>query len=412
MKQLFYTSGPGRFLNLTFVMAELISKKVSYFSVISFFKRMGILLEAFFKKQDQTLIESDCFQTIIDAMQGSVVVINGGGEILSVNLSSLKLWGYKSQQLIGKKVYSLLETEASGSELSFFLASDKKKNVQLVAVNAAGNLFQVEIEKQSLSLHNESYILLNITDISERVKMEADLASKSEEIEMLLYKSSHNLRGPLTSIMGLVSVMKTLNLNEEEMAKYLDYIELSAEKLDNELKMMTLFNKISSDPLKYDFCCVQDVCREVIEEMADVIEDNPICFQIEPEEKVYAYTDSGLLRFSLYHLIDNAIKFRKNHENVLIKIELSKDKDALTFSISDNGQGIPDAVKPRIFEMFYRGNPASDGSGLGLYLVQKGIGRLNGNIEVESKAGEGSRFIVSIPVNTDKKNTSSDTMKV
>lgn len=362
-----------------------------------------MLLDELSKRQDKTLIESECFQTIIDAMQGSVVVINEKGEILSVNISSLKMWGYNPQQLVGKKVEYLMEKEAADTDLSFFHAGDTKKNTQAVAVNAAGDYFEIEIKKQNLSLNNESYILLNITDISEKIKMEADLASRNEEIEMLLYKSSHNLRGPLTSIMGLVSVMKTLNLSEEEMTKYLNYIEISAEKLDNELKMMTLFNKIASDPLKYDVCCVQDVCREVIEEMAEMIEDNPICFQIEPEEKVYAYTDSGLLRFTLHHLIDNAIKFRKTHENVLIKVELNKDKEKLTFSISDNGQGIPETVQPRIFEMFYRGNPISDGSGLGLYLVQKGIRRLNGKIEVESKTGKGSRFTVSIPVSSQEK---------
>jgi len=98
------------------------------------------------------------------------------------------------------------------------------------------------------------------------------------------------------------------------------------------------------------------------------------------------------------NLLTNAFKFINPYkETPIIVIRVKPDPNQVTFEVEDNGMGIPEAHLSKIFQMFYRTTDKKPGSGIGLYIVMDCIRKLNGNVKVESKVGEGSRFICAIP---------------
>jgi signal transduction histidine kinase len=109
-------------------------------------------------------------------------------------------------------------------------------------------------------------------------------------------------------------------------------------------------------------------------------------------------TDRGRLKVVLKNLISNAINYSDpNKTESYIRISIEQENGFYSIQIADNGIGIPEDQLEHIFEMFYRANESSQGSGLGLYIVKETIEKLKGKVEVESSKGEGSTFKIKIP---------------
>jgi signal transduction histidine kinase len=101
------------------------------------------------------------------------------------------------------------------------------------------------------------------------------------------------------------------------------------------------------------------------------------------------------MKIILNNLMGNAVKYHNiNQENPYIKVTFTRKKDTVEIGIEDNGQGIPEESLPRIFDMFYRASPITEGTGLGLYIVREALTKINGSIEVKSRYGKGSVFTI------------------
>jgi signal transduction histidine kinase len=111
-------------------------------------------------------------------------------------------------------------------------------------------------------------------------------------------------------------------------------------------------------------------------------------------------SDQVLLKVVLSNIISNAIKYQRYFEGHTPEVNIiaTQNLEGTTLKIHDNGQGIPNENKPKIFGMFYRGTTLSSGSGLGLYIAKEAIERLHGNISFESSYGSGTTFILTIPI--------------
>jgi signal transduction histidine kinase len=110
-------------------------------------------------------------------------------------------------------------------------------------------------------------------------------------------------------------------------------------------------------------------------------------------------TDKGRVKIILTNIIANAIKYHNPRcEKQLIGISVDQENDHYLMKIEDNGMGISEESKSRIFEMFFRASEKSSGSGLGLYIVKEIVQRMGGSIHVESTLGQGSSFIIQFPI--------------
>jgi signal transduction histidine kinase len=123
-----------------------------------------------------------------------------------------------------------------------------------------------------------------------------------------------------------------------------------------------------------------------------------ITFTINVAEDFEVETDPTRLQTVLSNLLSNAIRYHDSRkEKKFIQLSCQQTNQSFSLSIEDNGQGIDPEYQKRIFEMFFRANESSQGSGLGLYIVKETIAKLSGSIQLQSVPREGSTFTINLP---------------
>ena len=236
-------------------------------------------------------------------------------------------------------------------------------------------------------------------DTTELVKKEEKLKEVNEELELFIYKSSHDIKGPIATLLGLVGLAKRQTTDKNTL-EFINNIDIVTNKLKTTiaqlLKIMHL-RKVQSDNSVID---MEELLEEIIDSFKYMEEYTTIQFNIINKQTEPITANRELLFTILYNLMENSIRYRKDGESeseVSVKIVSDKDRKRTLIEIADNGIGIPEKEKPKIFNMFYRASEKSEGAGLGLYLVKKAIEKVNGVIEFTSEQGVGSTFTISLP---------------
>ncbi len=209
---------------------------------------------------------------------------------------------------------------------------------------------------------------------------------------------SHEFRTPIMSVLGFARLLKKGDLHPREAGEYLDIIIRECNRLcdlsTNVLNLSKVENlSLLSDTEHFN---VGEQVRESILMLEQKWNRKHISFDLAIED-VQIAANPSLLRQVWLNLIDNAVKF--SPENSLIIITASNTGDNFIFTITDRGSGMSPAVREKIFDKFYQGDPshATEGNGLGLPLVRKAVSLHHGTVTVKSAIGKGSTFIVALP---------------
>jgi len=185
---------------------------------------------------------------------------------------------------------------------------------------------------------------------------------------------------------------------EAKIKQYLNMMNDRADKLDLFIKDVIDYSKNTRTEVKPEKVNVARLLEEVQENFQFLEGADKIKFQNDIRVKE-AVTDKTRLTVILNNLISNAIKYHQHDQtDPWIKVVMHNGNQTLSIVVSDNGPGIEAGRQAKIFDMFYRGTERSKGSGLGLYIVKETILKMNGTIKVESVQGEGTSFIVKLPV--------------
>lgn len=233
-------------------------------------------------------------------------------------------------------------------------------------------------------------------DITDQKKSEAELINANKELEVFFYRTSHDLRAPLARIMGLLQIIAP-SQNLDEIKSYMELIELSTFKLNNTLNDLIEIIQVRKGKLEKVEVDIEEMVDEIFETHHSQ-KDYPIELRKSFEHKTI-YTDCIYLKIILRNLISNALKFSTDFRDSYILVETSRTDKTVKIKVEDNGIGIREEAKDHLFEMFYRGgNENSEGTGLGLFIVQDAINKLGGNIYFESRTNEGSTFYVELPL--------------
>ncbi|MFL5729031.1 MAG: 7TM diverse intracellular signaling domain-containing protein [Cytophagaceae bacterium] len=221
------------------------------------------------------------------------------------------------------------------------------------------------------------------------------IKEKVQEHDNFIYKVSHDIKGPLKSIIGLTDVgMKDDVKNAHE---YFKHIMKSAKRLDNivmELLLITKVNRAKVDLEKINF-------KNMVEEIKGSFEHLPnykgMRFELDIEQKADFYCENFILYSIFQNLIENAIKYRKTyyHESYL-KIKIEVDEKQAKIEFADNGVGMSSEYHGKVFDMFYRIHSDKDSTGLGLYIVKISVEKLGGSIRIESQPEQGTTFYINI----------------
>lgn len=224
------------------------------------------------------------------------------------------------------------------------------------------------------------------------------LVDANHELDTFLYRASHDLRSPLSSIIGLCNIAP--HLTREEFVEKVALTTNGMDHLLSKLKMMSEINR----PTEYSSFSLLNAVERVRYRFKVQIESNRIQFRIDCPDTIVFYTYPDLLEIVLSNLIENALFYSKMGDRPVAIVEFTANAkaDLVEFSVYDNGVGVDNSIRPKLFEMFFKGNEKSLGNGLGLYVVQKSVQALRGTINMESEPGSYTKFIVKIPLNHKK----------
>jgi len=233
-------------------------------------------------------------------------------------------------------------------------------------------------------------------DITDQKKVEEELKIRNTELDNFVYKVSHDLRAPLSSILGLVN-LATLPGNDDNLRDYLPLMGQKVLQLDHFISDVLSHSKNLKLDIKTDHVDLQKIIDRTFTELSYLQGIDKIRKDIKVSGKQF-YSDPWRVAEIFRNLISNAIKYRKlDHPEPNIEIAIFTTDLATEISFKDNGIGIDEKNQAHIFEMFYRGSEQSEGSGLGLYIVKNAVDKLGGVVMVSSQLGQGTSFKIVLP---------------
>ncbi|EMR01221.1 PAS domain-containing sensor histidine kinase [Cesiribacter andamanensis] len=244
----------------------------------------------------------------------------------------------------------------------------------------------------------------SITDITRLKEAEEALREKNkslsktkQELDSFVYSASHNLRAPLTSMMGLINLIRMDARKPEALDRLCMMMDHSLQRLDGFIRDIVDHSRnvhLSLQVVKTD---PEALLQEVLDEFAhqDTFGDIEVSLQLRKDAPFF--TDPTRLRIVLRNLISNCIRYKNIARQPRIWLEGEIGPKEASFYIRDNGTGIREEHQPKVFDMFYRADEYRSGSGLGLYIAREVVERMGGSISLSSAQGKGTSVQLQLP---------------
>jgi PAS domain S-box-containing protein len=355
----------------------------------------------------QHAFNADFYQAFVNNTFELILHTSMQGAIISTNELFIQNFGYAVLDELKMLSVSQLLVDAGHlfTELSGIENTGRLTNITLDFKRKDGSILKgkanILLIRSSSDAPHLLWTILNVTDqfeIESQLKKQNDqLAKVNHQMEKFLYSASHDLRSPISSILGLTHLMK-IESKDKTAVDYIDKVESCAIKLDKIIRSIIAFSKTSYQRMNSERINFESLVWSIFRNYNDNTALKRINIDIQVKNDLIFYSDSERLEIILDHLIQNAINFydtNKTRSFILFKVQV--DHEYASIEIADNGIGIGSQHLDHIFTMFYKASHLSKGAGLGLYIVKEAVMQLNGNIKVESEIGFGTVFRIIIP---------------
>lgn len=241
----------------------------------------------------------------------------------------------------------------------------------------------------------------DITELAQNRKQleekNAELEKVNEELDRFVYSVSHNLRAPLTSIMGITNLIKSYEFSREEMLEFMHNIHVVVQRLDDTIHDIIEYSKNSRMFLEAHEIDIHKSVHTIIEQILN-IEGANVKINQSYDIKAPICSDINRLHPLIHNILSNAVKYAdKSKEQPMVNLKVESNEDNICITVADNGIGIAHHLQSKIFDMFYRATNMSAGSGLGLYIVREIVNKLKGSIKIESEERIGTTVTLNIP---------------
>lgn len=340
---------------------------------------------------------------ILETASEGIVVTDERGLVEVFNPAAERLFGYRSEEIVGEHVAMLLPRQSTTSGACW---REVGTGHDALARRRDGAEVSVSLSVSTFTVSGERKYGLFMIDMTERKEYEAALQEAKEEAEQMarlktnfLASMSHEIRTPLTSVIGFASMLA--GELPERHGRFAQVIERSGRRLMDTLNAVLSLAQLESQQMEVELDRL-DVASEV-EEVAEFFEPHATakglqfrCLVSPQARGAHAKLDHGALGSVLQNLIGNAIKFT---DRGYVEVRVDASDQHVRIHVKDTGVGIQEAFIPYLFDAFRQESSgmtrSHEGSGLGLALTKRLVDLMDGEISVESDKGKGTTFTIT-----------------
>lgn len=359
------------------------------------------------KEHRELVALKNLYRSFIDNTFELVFRTSNSDELVFCNrLLTLSLGLDNSKKLKDVSVSALFEDPSRYFQIKQRVYKQRKINHELVHFrNAEGNRLTGLVNCQVHDDENAEPVLnWTVLDISERIEFEEriqqnnkQLAKVNSQMEKFLYSTSHDLRSPITTIMGLVNLLR-IETTDQTVLNYVAKVEASATKLDKIIRDIMTFSRATYQRLTSDRIDFEPLIWKILNNYRTEPAFRRIHIEVKVDSDRVFYNDIDRMEIILENILRNSLQFfDANKARPFIHVNIRFDDANAYLEIIDNGIGIGKQHLESIFNMFYKASHVSKGAGLGLFIVKESVNQLHGTIQVESEIGFGSVFRITIP---------------
>jgi len=226
-------------------------------------------------------------------------------------------------------------------------------------------------------------------------KTNQDLRKTNQDLDHFVYSISHNLRAPLSSIMGLQNLIQ-MSEDIEEIHDYTHMLIDATESIDSYIRNTLDYARNNRTAIQKRNLCLSQLLSRVKQKLRFLEGYEEITFE-ESWGIQKVYEDPYRLEIILVNLISNAIKYRSTERTPKIVVRSKQKANRWLLTVQDNGQGIASEDQKNLFHMFFKASSQAQGSGLGLYILRETVQSLDGEVEVYSRLDLGTQFTIALP---------------
>jgi len=365
---------------------------------------------------------------VINTAVDGIMTINRKGIVESINSAAATLFGYTEAEVIGNNI-KMLMPEPDHSQHDNYLKNHRETGVkkiigigrEVTGRKKDGSTFPFHLSVTAVHLKNKTIytgILHDLTEqkmAEEKLKRTAqNLERSNRELQDFAYVSSHDLQEPLRKIRAFGDRLKIkdgANLSEKG-TDYLNRMLNAAERMQKLITDLLQFSRVNTQRKAFEKIDLNNVIDGVLSDLEISIEKNTAIIEVEKLPMIEA--DPTQMRQLFQNLISNAIKFRKEEIPPHIRISghqiqrsphlvATPGDTYVEITVKDNGIGFDDTYRDKVFQIFQRLEGRKyEGSGIGLAICKRITNLHGGDIEVKSKEGEGTTFVINLAVNQTK----------
>lgn len=227
-------------------------------------------------------------------------------------------------------------------------------------------------------------------------KQNQELLRVNMELDNFVYSVSHNLRGPLATVMGLLNLAKTVD-NKKELRSIHMMMTKSLSRLDETITEILDYSRNEREEIRREELNWKELihyCFRKLEYIEGSAHPEKV---INLDTETPFYSDQSRISTVMLNLLSNAMLFSEKNRESLIGVDIYTTKEEAIIVVKDNGIGIEEKTLPKVFNMFFRGTQQSHGAGLGLYITREIVRKLGGDIQIASVYGEQTTVTITIP---------------
>lgn len=350
------------------------------------------------------------FRDIFNYSTDLIYIHDENGVFIDVNQTVLDKYGYSKEELLGKTpgVFAAPGKNDIASVMEMIKIAWKENIPQRFewwSIKKNGTEFFKEIVIRKGRYFNRDVLIATGRDITERQKAEEQLQKQNQELKQLnsaldafVYSASHDLKAPLSSMKGLLDLMK--KDDPARIAEYITKMMESVNKLNQFVSDLIDYSRNAKTEVEIQDIKINEKIRQAVNQLKYAEEAENIVFDLQINAPKEIKSDAFRISTILTNLISNAIRYHDDEKrNKYIIIRSSVEKNNLVLEVIDNGIGIAQEHQDKLFNMFYRTNEKDiSGSGLGLFMVKDAVDLLGGTIAINSSPGNGTKIKIALPL--------------